>query len=268
MGIIANFVIIFFIMLIDTHAHIYLEQFDNDRLDVISRAINADIKLMLLPAINKNYHKSLIECTKAFPKNCLPMIGLHPTSVKENFEEELEFIRNEIRKNIFYGIGETGLDYYWDKTFVKEQEIALRVQIELAINHKLPIVLHSRKSLNELLNILHDYRNTELCGVFHCFPGNVAEAEKVIELGFYLGIGGVVTYKNASMAEVVKSISLNHIVLETDAPYLTPVPYRGKRNESAYIKIIAEKIAKIKEISFDKVAETTTLNAIKIFNLY
>jgi TatD DNase family protein len=254
-------------MLIDTHTHIYAEQFDIDRTEAIQRAINNGINLLLLPAIDKSTQNSLLDCVTKFPKNCLPMIGLHPTSVKENYREELDFVKNEIKNNKYYGIGETGLDYYWDKTFLKEQEIALREQIELAIEYSLPIVLHSRKSLNELFNILKDYKKTSLTGVFHCFPGNVIEAKKAIDFGFFIGIGGVVTYKNSDMAEVVKNISLNNIILETDSPYLTPVPYRGKRNESAYIKDIAEAIAIIKNVSLLEVADITTKNAKQLFKI-
>jgi len=222
---------------------------------------------MLLPAIDKSFHASLLQCVKNFQENCFPMLGLHPTSVKENFSEEVDFIKSEIGNTKFYAIGECGLDYYWDKTFIREQEIALRAQIDLAIQYNLPLVLHSRKSLNELISIIKEYKNDNLTGVFHCFPGNTQEAEKVIELGFMLGIGGVVTYKNSGMAEVVKDISLNHIILETDSPYLTPVPHRGKRNESSYIKIIAQKIAELKNIAFEEVETTTTGNALKLFNL-
>jgi TatD DNase family protein len=254
-------------MLIDTHTHLYLEQFNSDRKESISLALENGIEKMLLPGIDKNNHPALMDCVKISPEHCFPMIGLHPTSVKENHKEEIDFIKEEINHNKFYAIGECGLDYYWDKTFISEQEIALREQIDLAISYKLPLVLHSRKSLPELVHIINDYKNSSLTGVFHCFPGNVPEANKVIELGFFLGIGGVVTYKNATMAEVVKEVSLDHIILETDAPYLTPVPFRGKRNESAYIKIIAEKIAEIKGISFEEVEKITSLNAVKLFNL-
>lgn len=254
-------------MLIDTHTHLYLQQFDADRKEAINHAIENGIEKMLLPGIDKSNFSALMDCVNISHEHCFPMIGLHPTSVKENYKEEIDFIKNEIEKQKYYAIGECGLDYYWDKTFIAEQEIALRAQIDLAILYKLPLVLHSRKSLQELLNIINDYKSTSLSGVFHCFPGNTQEAKKVIELGFYLGIGGVVTYKNATMAEVVKEVSLDHIILETDAPYLTPVPFRGKRNESSYIKIIAEKIAEIKGISFEEVEKTTTSNAFKLFNL-
>lgn len=254
-------------MFIDTHTHIYAEQFDTDRSEAIKRAVNDGIKSLLLPAIDKSTQNSLLDCVRSFPENCFPMTGLHPTSVKENYLDELDFVKNELKNNKYHGIGETGLDYYWDITYIKEQEIALRVQIELALEYSLPIVLHSRKSLNELFNIIREYKNTELTGVFHCFPGNIIEAQKAIDFGFYLGIGGVVTYKNSDMAEVVKNVSLNNIILETDSPYLSPVPYRGKRNESLYIKNIAEKIAEIKNITLNEVAEITTENAKQLFKL-
>ncbi|MBI5540347.1 MAG: TatD family hydrolase [Bacteroidia bacterium] len=254
-------------MFIDTHTHIYAEQFDTDRSEAIKRAVNDGIKSLLLPAIDKSTQNSLLDCVRNFPENCLPMTGLHPTSVKENYLDELDFVKNELKNNKYHGIGETGLDYYWDKTYIKEQEIALRVQIELALEYSLPIVLHSRKSLNELFNIIREYKNTGLTGVFHCFPGNIIEAQKAIDFGFYLGIGGVVTYKNSDMAEVAKNVSLSNIILETDSPYLTPAPFRGKRNESLYIKNIAEKIAELKNITLNEVAEITTKNAKQLFKL-
>lgn len=254
-------------MLIDTHTHLYAEEFDSDRGSSITNAIEKGVTKFLLPAIDKTHHEAMMKSISDFPEYCFPMIGLHPTSVKSNYKEELDFIHSEITKQTFYAIGECGLDYYWDKTFITEQEIALRNQIELAIQYKLPLVLHSRKSLNELINIIKDYKKENITGVFHCFPGNVQEAEKVIDLGFYLGIGGVVTYKNATMAEVVKQTSLDHIILETDSPYLTPVPYRGKRNESSYIPVIAEKIAELKLTTLEEVSERTSQNAIKLFNL-
>jgi len=254
-------------MLVDTHTHLYLQQFDPDRKESVSRSIENGITTLLLPSIDKSHYSLLMKCVKNYPDNCIPMLGIHPTSVKENYLEEIDFIKKEIDQNKYCAIGECGLDYYWDKTYIKEQEIVLRDQIELAIQHKLPLVIHSRKSLQEIFNILTDYKESYIKGVLHCFPGNVPEAKKAIELGFYLGIGGVITYKNATMADVVKNISLDHILLETDAPYLTPAPYRGKRNESAYISIIAEKVAEIKEISFEEVEKATTLNACKLFNL-
>ena len=254
-------------MFIDTHSHLYAEQFDNDRDEVVKRAINNNVSIMLLPAIDKSTQTSLINCANNYPKNCFQMIGLHPTSIKENYREELDYLYEEIKNNKYIGIGETGLDYYWDKTFIKEQEIALREQIELALKHSLPIVLHSRKSLNEIFNILQDYKNSNLTGVFHCFPGNVIEAKKALDMGFYIGIGGVVTYKNSEMAEVVKNISINNILLETDSPYLTPIPHRGKRNESSYIKNIAENIAEIKNVSLTEVETITTTNAKQLFNI-
>ncbi|MDD4215256.1 MAG: TatD family hydrolase, partial [Bacteroidales bacterium] len=186
-------------------------------------------------------------------------------SVKENFKAELNLLNEEIGKNKYYGIGETGIDLYWDKTYYREQIESFTFQIEMALKYKLPIVIHSRKSLNEILSILKPYKNSGLSGIFHCFPGNLQEAEKVIEMGFFLGIGGVVTYKKASMAEVVKHFGLEHIVLETDSPYLSPAPYRGKRNESSFIRIISEFIAELLNTTIEKVADTTTVNARKIF---
>jgi len=254
-------------MFIDTHTHIYSKEFDTDRSEAIKRAELNNVNILLLPSIDKSYFERLLTCAKQYPQNCYPMIGLHPTSVNENYIEEINFIKSEITKQKYYAIGETGIDLYWDKTFIKEQTDALIKQIELAKLYNLPLVLHSRQSFNEIYNILYQYKSQILKGVFHCFPGNLLDAEKVINLGFYLGIGGVVTFKKSIMSEVVKKVPLENIVLETDSPYLTPEPNRGKRNESSYIINIAKKIAEIKNIPIEKVEEITTANAIKLFNL-
>jgi TatD DNase family protein len=253
--------------LIDTHTHLYLDAFKNDRAAVIENAKANSVNMMLLPDIDSESRNSMLELHRLFPQETRVMIGLHPTSVKENYKEELRLLEEALLKNPCCAIGESGIDLYWDKTFFKEQTEAFIFQIELALSHLLPIVIHSRKSLNEVFSMVKNYTNQGLTGVFHCYPGNLREAEKVIEYGFLLGIGGVVTYKNAEMAEVVKNIDLKHIILETDAPFLPPVPYRGQRNESSYILTIAEFIAKIKNISVEEVAEVTTRNAIRLFNL-
>jgi TatD DNase family protein len=252
---------------IDTHTHLYAEEFSEDIDMVIQRALEKNVTTLLLPDIDKSTRPGMLELSKKFPDVCLPMIGLHPTSVKEDYIEELNEIEKAISVQKFYGIGETGIDLYWDKTFIHEQIDSFTFQIELALQHHLPLVIHSRKSLNEIISIFKKYVNKGLTGVFHCFPGNIREAEQLIDMGFYLGIGGVVTYKNATMAEVVRHFDLSHMVLETDAPYLTPVPFRGKRNESSYIPFIAEFIAQLKSISIEEVAQTTSANAKKLFCL-
>jgi TatD DNase family protein len=252
---------------VDTHIHLYLEQFDEDRDQAVDRALKAGVSRLLLPNVDSETIHSMMKVSQAFPGVCLPMMGLHPTSVKPGYEAELEAVSDWLSRETFVAVGETGLDLYWDKTHLKEQIAALKVQIELALKYEIPLVLHSRKSLNELFSVLREYKGSGLKGVFHCFPGNVPDAEKVAELGFLLGIGGVITYKNSTMAKVVGAVGLNHIVLETDAPYLPPVPYRGKRNESAYIPVIAEKVAEMTGETLARVEETTTANARRLFNL-
>jgi TatD DNase family protein len=252
---------------VDTHTHLYLEQFDEDRDQAVDRAIRAGVNRLLLPNVDSETIPAMMQVSQTFPGTCLPMMGLHPTSVKPGFEAELEVVTDWLARKPFVAVGETGLDLYWDKTHLNEQIAALKVQVELALKYDIPLVLHSRKSLNELFSVLKAYKGSRLKGVFHCFPGNVPDAEKAIELGFLLGIGGVITYKNSTMAKVVGAIGLDHILLETDAPYLPPVPYRGKRNESAYIPVIAEKVAEATGESIERVEEATTANAIKLFNL-
>jgi TatD DNase family protein len=253
--------------LIDTHTHLYLEEFDSDRREMVERAIQAGVEKMLLPNIDSSSIQGMLELCDAFPENCLPMIGLHPTSVKDNFEEELKLVDEFIEKQKFYAIGETGIDLYWDKSHQKEQNLAFIHQINLAKKYKLPIVIHSRNSFNELFEVLEAQTGPDLTGVFHCFSGNLDQAEKIISLGFMLGIGGVITFKNSGLEKVVDELNLDHIVLETDAPFLAPVPFRGKRNESAYIRIVVEKIAEIKNMTLDAVAEITTANAYQLFKI-
>ncbi|NOX47677.1 MAG: TatD family hydrolase [Chlorobi bacterium] len=254
-------------ILIDTHTHLYLEEFDEDRKQVVENAIDHNIRYMMLPNIDSSYIKPMMDLCNVFPDNCFPMMGLHPTYVKENYKEELAIVDEWLEKGKFYGIGETGIDLYWDKTFFEEQKIAFGHQIELAKKYKLPIVIHSRDSFDEIYPILENLNSPELKGVFHCFTGNVEQAEKIIALGLKLGIGGVLTFKNSGLDKVIEQINLDHIILETDSPYLTPVPFRGKRNQSSYINYVAEKLAIIKNISKEQVAETTSRNAIQLFNI-
>jgi TatD DNase family protein len=252
---------------IDTHTHLYLEQFSEDYSSAIKEAIDKGVKHMLLPNVDLETVEPMMRLAEQFPQNCFPMMAIHPTSIKEDYKEKLEDIKHLLFNGNFIAVGETGIDLYWDKTFFNEQVYAFEQHIEWAIKLDLPIVIHSRKSLDEILKVLDNYKNSNVKGVFHCFPGNVIQAKKVIERGFYLGIGGVVTYKNSEMSKVVSEMPLEWILLETDAPYLPPVPHRGKRNESAYIPVIAEKIAELKGISINEVARITTENAKRVFGV-
>ncbi len=249
----------------DTHTHLYLDAFDEDRHEVVRKAIEQDVKYMLMPNIDSSSAEAMIRLWDAFPDNCFPMMGLHPTSVTENFEEELELVAEWHDQENFVAVGEIGIDLYWDQTFQKQQEKAFRYQIDLALKRDLPIVIHSRESFEEIHKILEDYRGTALKGVFHCFSGTADEAEQAIDLGFYLGIGGVVTFKNSGLDQVVANIDMKHLLLETDSPFLAPVPFRGKRNESAYINLVANKISQVKNVSREEVADITTQNAIDLF---
>jgi len=249
----------------DTHSHLYLDAFDEDRKEVVKKAIGQNVKYMLLPNIDSSSVESLLQLCDLFPENCFPMMGLHPTSVNENFREELEIVSTWFDKKKFIAVGEIGIDLYWDKTFQKQQEEAFRFQIDLALRTNLPIVIHSRESFSEIFRVLEDYRNTGLRGVFHCFTGTIEQAHLAIDLGFYLGIGGVITFKNSALDEVVTHIELKHILLETDSPFLAPVPYRGKRNESSYINLIASKLNQVINVSREEIARITTQNAINLF---
>lgn len=232
---------------------------------MLGRAFGAGVKYMLLPNIDSVSAPTLLDLCARYPDNLFPMIGLHPTDVKANFEEELENVVQLLKTKKVYAIGETGIDLYWDKTYFEEQKSALRFQIQLAKDHKLPIVLHVRESFDEIFDVLDDTSNEQLTGVFHCFTGTKEQAEKVIGYGFKLGLGGVLTYKNSGLDKVVTGIDMKHFILETDSPFLTPNPFRGKRNESSYIRFVAEKLAEIKGLSIEEVAAITTQNAIELF---
>lgn len=253
-------------MIIDTHSHLYLEEFNLDIEQIILRSKQNGVEKIYLPAIDSQTTQQLIQLEIKYPNYCIAMMGLHPCYVKENYKAELENVSLLLQQRKFVAIGECGLDFYWDKTFVKEQYEALEQQIDWALEYQLPIVLHTRNATQETIDVIKKYADKGLEGIFHCFGGSNDEANQIIEMGFYLGIGGVVTYKNAGLDKVIKEIDLKHIVLETDAPYLTPVPHRGKRNETSYLKIIAEKIAEIKNCSYEEVANTTTQNALSLFN--
>jgi len=252
--------------LTDTHAHIYSEEFDKDRKDVVFNAHKAGVKKILLPNIDSTTIDSMLSLAKKYPHNIFPMMGLHPTSVEDDFENELKIIEEWITKETFYAIGEIGIDLYWDKTFLEEQIIAFERQIDLALKHNLPIVIHARESFNEIFKILDKKNTKELRGVFHSFTGTLEQANKIInDYHFYIGVNGIVTFKNSHLPEVLKEIDIKHILLETDAPYLSPEPKRGKRNESAYMFYTARKIADIYNLDLKKVSEITSQNAIDLF---
>lgn len=253
-------------MYIDTHTHLYDEQFDADKEAMIQRALEAGVTEMYMPNCDSSTVAPMMQYAERWPKNCFPMMGLHPTYVKENYREELANVAEWLGKEKFYALGEIGLDYYWDLTFKEQQIEAFGTQIEWALQYNLPIVIHSRESTQDCIDIVRSKQNGELKGIFHCFSGTLEEARQVAELGLYLGIGGSLTYKKSTLPEILKEIELEHIVLETDAPYLAPVPNRGKRNESSYIPIIAQKLADVKEVPVTEIAEITTQNAEKIFN--
>ena len=253
--------------MIDTHCHLYSDEFNADIEQVMARAVEEGVSKFYLPAIDSSFTDRMDIIENLFPGKCFAMAGLHPCSVKENFEDELQYVESILQQRSFKGIGETGLDFYWDKTFIKEQYIALERQIEFALEYKLPLILHTRNATQPTIDVVKKFIPRGLTGIFHCFGGSLHEANQIIAMNFYLGIGGVVTYKNAGLPEVLKMIDMSHIVLETDAPYLTPVPMRGKRNESSYLKFIVEKIALVKDISEEEVKRISTLNAEKIFGI-
>lgn len=251
--------------LIDTHSHIYLQDFAADIDKVFQRAEKEGIGLILMPAIDLSTHQQMLDLEYQQPGMCRAMMGLHPCSVKANFMEELGMVETFLENRQFAAVGEIGLDFYWDKTFTSQQYEAFHRQIEWALHYDLPIVIHSRNSIDECINVVAEHQQGKLRGVFHCFSGNEEQAKKIIDTGFYLGIGGVVTFKNAGLDKVMETIGLNHIVLETDAPYLAPVPFRGKRNEPSYLKYMVEKLAEIKQCSKEEIAAVTTGNAEKLF---
>jgi TatD DNase family protein len=250
--------------LIDTHAHIYLEDFDADRELIIQKAIESGIDTIIMPAIDAATHPQMLLVEATFPQ-CTAMMGLHPCSVKENFEAELDIVQDYLQQRSFVAIGEIGLDFYWDTTFTQQQYQAFETQVQWALQYDLPIVIHSRNAMDECIAVVKKYPG--LRGVFHCFSGTVEQAQQTIELGFLLGIGGVVTYKNAGLDKVIAAIGIDKLVLETDAPYLAPVPFRGKRNESSYLQAITGKIASVTGHTIEEIANITTENAKKLFKL-
>lgn len=252
---------------IDSHAHIYLSEFDTDRNEAIKRAKEAGVNRILMPAVDSSTHDSMLRLENEFPGSCISMMGLHPCSVRANYEEELQIAEDYLLKQKFVAIGEIGLDFYWDIAFKDQQYAAFHRQVEWALHYDIPISIHSRNATDECIQVVQQHQRGSLKGVFHCFSGTVEQAQKVIEAGFYLGIGGVLTFKNAGLDKVLHEIDPAHLILETDAPYLAPVPFRGKRNECSYIPLIAQKLADIKETGIDTLAEITTANTEKLFAL-
>ncbi|MDG1398827.1 MAG: TatD family hydrolase [Polaribacter sp.] len=254
-------------MITDTHTHLYSEQFDEDRKTMIQRAKNAGVSRFFIPAIDSSYKERMFALEKENPKDVFLMMGLHPTSVKENYKEELAHVKQWIDKRNFFAIGEIGIDLYWDKSFLKQQQEAFRTQIKWAKEKKLPIVIHCREAFDEIFEVLESEKDDNLRGIFHCFTGNLEQAQKAISYNMKLGIGGVVTFKNGKIDQFLNEIDLKHIVLETDAPYLAPKPFRGKRNESAYITNVVDKLVDIYKLSFDEIAKITTDNSKVVFGL-
>lgn len=250
---------------IDTHTHLYLREFDQDREQVVREALNEKVQLMLLPNIDSSTISAMLQMVNDYPGICLPMIGLHPTSVNSDFEDELMLVEELLKKDKFIAIGETGIDLYWDKQHKEKQIRAFEIQVKWAKEYQLPIVIHARESFRELFSVLDKHADSNLKGVFHSFTGNAAEAAHVIEYGFFVGINGIITFKNSGLDTIVKEIPPERILLETDSPYLAPVPKRGRRNESAYIKYIAAKLSEIYDLSLETMTAITTQNARNLF---
>lgn len=251
--------------MIDTHTHLYDAASIQEQDDNVQRALDAGISKMYMPNCDSHTLAPMMAIAAKYPQHCLPMIGLHPCYVKDNYEAELAIMQQQLTTHNFAAIGEVGLDFYWDRSHDAQQKIAFEQQIDWALQYHLPVIIHSRSSTKECIDIIKKKQNGQLTTLFHCYSGTLAEAQEIIALGGYLGIGGVVTYKKTNLPEILSVIGLAHIVLETDAPYLAPVPYRGKPNESAYLPLIAQKIADIFHTSLQQVADITTANAQKIF---
>jgi len=247
--------------MIDTHAHIYAPEFSSDRDEMLERAFTNGLSSIWMPNIDHTSIEGMLELEEKYPERCLPMMGLHPCYVKQDFEKELQLVEKWLNKRSFLAIGEIGLDFYWDTTYRAQQEEAFRIQVRWAQQYSLPIVIHCRNSFRETVAILEEMALPDLRGIFHCFTGDLDDARKVIDLHFLLGIGGVATFKNGGLDKVLPHIDLDHLVLETDSPYLAPVPHRGKRNESGYLPLIARRVADLKQMSLQEVEKATTRNA-------
>ncbi len=251
----------------DTHTHLYSEAFDEDRKEMIQAAIDNNIKRFFIPAIDSETTQSMYELEKAFPENIFLMMGLHPTHVKENFEEELKHVEGELDKRKFYAVGEIGIDLYWDKSTLEIQKKAFKRQIQMAKDRGLPIVIHCRNAFDEIFEVLEEVKDDKLFGIFHCFTGNLEQAKQALSYNMKLGIGGVVTFKNGGVDKFIREIPLEEIVLETDSPYLAPAPFRGKRNDPVYILKVAEKLAALYNLSIEEVAGITTKNSKEVFGI-
>lgn len=251
----------------DTHTHLYSEEFDSDRAEMMQNALSNGVTRFFVPAIDSTCTQLMYELEANYPENVFLMMGLHPCYVKENYEEELKHIETELAKRKFVAIGEIGIDLYWDKSTLDIQKIAFKHQIQLAKKYKLPIVIHCRESFDEIFEVLESERSDDLFGIFHCFTGTIEQAHQAISLNMKLGIGGVITFKNGKIDQFIHQIDLKHIVLETDSPYLAPVPFRGKRNESSHVTLVAEKLANLYGISVEEVAKITTENSKAVFGI-
>ena len=256
-----------FMKLIDTHCHLYAKEFEQDIAEVLGRAVDNGVEQFFLPAIDSTTLQAMLDLEARYPGKCIAMAGLHPCSVKDNYKSELQLIADLLQKRPFAAIGEIGLDFYWDKTYTQNQYDAFHQQIEWALLYKRPIVIHSRESMKESIAVVREHQKGSLHGIFHCFSGTLEDAKEIMGLGFYMGIGGTVTYKKSTLPEILQEIGLSHIVLETDAPYLSPVPFRGKRNESSYLTYVVQKIAEATHSTVEKVAAITTENAKRIFGI-
>lgn len=250
---------------IDSHAHLYSDEFNSDRAEMMYRAEENGVAKMFMPNIDHTSVDSMLDLERKYPTHCFPMMGLHPCSVKKDFEKELQLVEKWLAKRKFAAVGEMGTDLYWDKTFWEQQVEAFKIQVGWAKQYKLPIVVHCRESIDQTIELVETLQDGNLTGVFHCFTGDTSQADKLMKLGFYVGIGGVVTFKKGGMENVIPHIPLDRIVLETDSPYLTPAPHRGKRNEPSYIPLIGNRVAELKNISSDELKTATTQNALKLF---
>tara|TARA_B100001540_G_C15809861_1_gene643937 strand:- start:15 stop:779 length:765 start_codon:yes stop_codon:yes gene_type:complete len=254
-------------MFIDSHTHLFLKNFKNDIDDVIQNSIKSNVRKFLLPNIDSTTIEPMLNLVKRYPLNCFPTIGLHPCSVKENYKEELMIVEKSLLKHKYYAIGEIGIDLYWDKKYIEEQKEAFKIQLQLSEKNNLPVIIHVRNSFNEVFEVLEKIKTKNTKGVFHCFSGDYKQAQKAINMGFKLGIGGVVTYSNSKLKDFLNKIDLKNILLETDSPYLSPHPFRGTRNESKNIKVIAEKLSEIYKCDVRKIAKQTTENTINLFKI-
>lgn len=254
-------------VLTDTHTHLYSEAFDDDRAEMMQRAFDNNVQRMFVPAIDSTYTESMLNLEKNYPENVFLMMGLHPTHVKENYLDELSHVKGMLAARKFIAIGEIGIDLYWDKTLLNEQQDAFRTQIQLAKQYQLPIVIHCRDAFDEVFEVLESEKSDDLFGIFHCFTGNLEQAKRAISYNMKLGIGGVVTFKNGKIDKFLNEINLKHIVLETDSPYLAPTPYRGKRNETSYLTKIVTKLSEIYQVSEEEIADVTTENSKAVFGV-